>query len=91
MGPTMELATPVNVPGGREIAIDGGRVSVRDGMIRLTRRGTPGRPDDVRAIGPGRPLAATATGRFILALVPQAAAVRNVMGARPVIYHVPPR
>jgi hypothetical protein len=88
-GPTIELASPVDLSGRREIAVDGGTVNVRDGIIRLITRGPDGRPT-VRDVGPGLPLAATATGRFIAALVPRTDAKEHEMRAYPVVYHLLP-
>jgi hypothetical protein len=88
-GPTIELASPVDLSGRREIAVDGGTVNVRDGIIRRITRGPDGRPT-VRDVGPGLPLAATATGRFIAALVPRTDAKEHEMRAYPVVYHLLP-
>jgi hypothetical protein len=87
-GPTMELGSPVDVPPGRDLAIDGGRVEARDGQIVVTTRAAS-RQMETRVAGPGIPLAATAGGRFIVALVPRADAKESEMRARPVVYHVP--
>jgi hypothetical protein len=89
-GPTIELASPVDFSRSREVAIDGGTIDARDGSIRVTARGPNGRPS-VRIVGPGMPLAATATGRFIVALVPRADAKEHEMRAQPVVYHIVPR
>jgi hypothetical protein len=89
-GPTMELASPVDLSSSRELAIDGGSVDARNGSIRVTTRGTDGRPA-VRVVGPGVPLAATRSGRFVVALVPRADAKGHEMRARPVVYQVPPQ
>lgn len=89
-GPTMELASPVDLSGRHEIAVDGGTVSVRDGMIRLITRGQDARPN-VRVVGPGIPLAATATGRFIAALVARTSGKEHEMRAYPVVYHISPQ
>jgi hypothetical protein len=89
-GPTMELASPVDLSARRELAIDGGTVESRDGSIRLTTRGPAGRPG-VYVVGPGLVLAATASGRFIVALVPRAGAKEHEMRAYPVVYHISSR
>jgi hypothetical protein len=89
-GPTIELASPVDLSGGRELAIDGGTVESRDGSIRVTKRGPTGRPE-VYVVGPGLALAATASGRFIAALVPRADAKEHGMRAYPVVYHLSSR
>ncbi len=87
-GPTIELANPVDLPPARQLTVDNGRISVRDGSIRLTRRARSG-AEATLDVGPGFPLAATATGRFILALVPRTGAREHEMQAYPVVYQVP--
>jgi hypothetical protein len=89
-GPTIELASPVDLTARRELAIEGGTVESRDGTIRVTRRGPAGRPE-VYVVGPGLALAATASGQFIAALVPRAGAKEHEMRAYPVVYHVASR
>jgi hypothetical protein len=89
-GPTIERGSAVDASGSRELVIEGGIIDTRNGSIRLTRRGLDGRTA-VRVVGPGVPLAATRTGRFIAALVPRADAREHEMRAHPVVYHVPPR
>jgi hypothetical protein len=89
-GPTIEFASPVDLSGRRELAIDGGTVESRDVVIRLTRRGAGGR-SETRVVGPGLALAATAGGRFILALVPRTDAREHGMRAYPVVYHLSPK
>jgi hypothetical protein len=86
-GPTIELASPVDLSARRELSIDGGTVESRDGSIRVTRRGPDGR-DETHLVGPGLALAATASGRFIAALVPRAGAKEHAMGAYPVVYQI---
>jgi hypothetical protein len=86
-GPTIELANPVDLTARRELAIEGGTVESRDGSIRVTRRGPGGRAE-VRVVGPGLALAATASGQFIVALVPRADGAEHEMRAYPVVYHI---
>jgi hypothetical protein len=88
-GPTIELAAPVRLSGARPVAIDGGTIEWRDGTIRITRRG-PGERQQVRVVGPGFPLAATAGGRFIAAIVPRAGGRPTEMQAETVVYQLPP-
>lgn len=90
VGPTIELASPVDLGARREIAVDGGTVESRDGSIRLTKRGPTARPE-VYVVGPGMALAATASARFIAALVPRTGAKEHDMRAYPVVYQVSPR
>jgi hypothetical protein len=89
-GPTIELASPVDLSAQRDIAIDGGTVESRDGIIRVTTRGLGGGAL-TRVIGPGLALAATAGGRFIAALVPRTDAKEHGMRAYPVVYRVTPK
>jgi hypothetical protein len=92
-GPTMELANPVDLSGLPPLTIDGGSIEARDGSIRVTRRGRDGRPE-VRVLGPGTPLVATANGRFVAALVPRPQQLRerpSGMPAELIVYHIPPR
>jgi hypothetical protein len=89
-GPVMELGSPIDLSSGQALSIDGGTVDAQAGSIRLTRRSAAG-STDVRVIGPGVPLAATANGRFILALVPRANAREHEMRAHPVMYHISAR
>jgi hypothetical protein len=86
-GPTIELASPVDLTARRALAIDGGAVESRDGSIRVTRRGPTGR-SETHLVGPGLALAATAGGQFIAALVPRVDAKEHEMRAHPVVYHI---
>jgi hypothetical protein len=87
VGPTMERASPVDLSGRRELPIEGGRVESRDGVIRVTTLGAGG-GRETREVGPGLALAATARGRFILALVPRTDGKEHGMRAYPVVYHI---
>jgi hypothetical protein len=89
-GATMELGSTVSMATNRPLAIEGGRVEARDGAIRVIQRSSAGETD-VRAVGPGVPLAATANGRFIVALVPRANAREHEMRMHTVVYHLPAR
>jgi hypothetical protein len=88
-GPTMERGTPLELSEGQPITIAGGTIDSRGGTIRMSWRGRDGRPQ-VRVIGPGLALAATASGRFMVALVPRAATEEGDMQAQTVVYHIPP-
>jgi hypothetical protein len=87
-GPTMEFGRSIDIGGRYELPIEGGRVEARDGIIRRTTRGR-GIPEDARIVGPGIPLAATASGTFIAALVPQSDAKPEQMRAQLVVYQIP--
>lgn len=82
-GPTIDISVPVDfvsahtiAAGGRSIESAGGWISAREG-------------NGTRIVGPGTALVATATGRFVAALVPNAPAKGNappVQPARLVVY-----
>jgi hypothetical protein len=86
-GPTIERGSLVDLSPRGEFPIEGGRVESRDGVIRVTAPGAGGRRE-TREVGPGLALAATARGRFILALVPRTDATEHEMRAYPVVYHI---
>jgi hypothetical protein len=91
-GPTVEAAGDVSYPAPppQSLAVDGGTIEVRGGQIVLTTRGA-GRRAGARTIGPGVPLAATAGGRFVVALVNRADSGTRQMRMQPIVYHVPPQ
>jgi hypothetical protein len=63
-GPTLDISIPIDLREAKTIRTNAGAsVESRDGLIRLVSR-----EGASRTIGPGVPLAATASGRFILAL-----------------------
>ncbi len=81
----MSSAPPIQVhAGSRTISIESAR-----GVI-TARETTPGTPADRPAytIGPGKALAATRGGRFILALAPRARAIANEIPVEAVVYTV---
>jgi hypothetical protein len=67
-GPTIDVSVtpPATVPA---LSVDGGRVESGGGWVRVVGAG----PDSSRRIGPGVALAATRSGRFIVALAPDSA------------------
>jgi hypothetical protein len=87
-GPSMEIGSPIDLSSARTLSIEGGTVDAQGGSIRLSRRNADA-STDVRVVGPGMPLAATANGRFILALVTRANAREHEMRAQAVMYHIP--
>jgi hypothetical protein len=91
-GPTMEATGEVSYPPPppQSLAVGGGAIEVRGGQIVLVTR-APGRRVGTRTIGPGVPLAATAGGRFVVALVNRADSRTHEMRTQLVVYHVPPR
>ena len=64
-GPTIDIGVPLDLRANGRIAVDGGTIESAGGWISL--RDGSGRR---RAVGPGTALAATRTGRLVLALVP---------------------
>ncbi len=68
-GPTIDISVPADARAPTVLTVAGARVESRDGIITRTLPG--GR---VTRVGPGLPLAATASGAFVLALVPRGAA-----------------
>ena len=79
-GPTLDIGIPVDfmsrntiAAGARSIESGGGWITVSDGKSR-------------RVVGPGTALVATATGRFVAALVPNAPAKVPGQPARLVVY-----
>jgi hypothetical protein len=89
VGATIEMGSQVDVPNRVPLSIDVGTIDTHGGSIRLTRRDQAGR-QETRVLGPGVPLAATRSGRFVLALVPRTNAKEHEMRAQPVVYHVIP-
>ena len=71
VGPTVDIGVPVDVRPDT-IAIAPGRVTSGGGWVSVARPPRAGAPADAaRIVGPGSALAATAGGRFILALAPK--------------------
>ena len=66
-GPTIDISVPIDTRKATVLDVAAARIESRDGIItRTPRDGSPMR------VGPGLPLAATASGVYILALVPRA-------------------
>ncbi|HEX6574926.1 MAG TPA: hypothetical protein VF042_08125 [Gemmatimonadaceae bacterium] len=92
-GPTLEMASPVDLqgapsiniaPGGRKLAIESAR-----GVITAREAGiVPDSSARTYTIGSGKALAATKGGRYILALAPRAKAVVGEMPAEVLVYVV---
>jgi hypothetical protein len=81
-GPTLDVSVGVDTVRGAPIAVDGGSVESRDGVISLfSARGG-------RVVGPGVALAATRSGRFIAAVVPDSARGGFEPPVRLVVYRV---
>lgn len=82
-GPTLDISTPVE-RGTRRLNVRGRVIAERDGRIVVVDSGRA--PRDV---GPGMLLAATRSGRFILAIVPRPAAKSYESPDQAVVYRVP--
>jgi hypothetical protein len=87
-GPRLERGTPIDLRTANELVLGPSKVVHVDGTIRLVAT-KPGGPATV-VVGPGRALAATATGRFIVALVPgPSSSDPSAMPYRVVVYQIP--
>ena len=91
-GPTLELAMPIDLSKSPPIEI---RRSARTfyieserGVITITQRSTTGSTTSQRVVGAGMALAATAGGRYIVALAPKNPPVQHEMAVEPVVYTV---
>lgn len=83
-GPMFDVS--VDPPtGGPPIPVAGGRVETTNGWVVLRGQRSAGRPF---VVGPGVALAATASGRFVLAVVPVMAPTRDAPQLRPVLYQI---
>jgi hypothetical protein len=67
-GPVIDISVSIDVGAPVVVEVAAARIESRDGTIVRTTRG-----GDTTLVGPGRPLAATASGVYILALVPRSA------------------
>ena len=90
-GPTFELSTPVAIDKSPPITVthDGKSFSIEStrGVITISEAG-PNAQKSQRVIGAGIALAATAGGRYVLALAPKAKPVAHGMTVEPVVYTV---
>jgi len=77
-GPVIDISVPIDVAETRSLAIEKGTLESRGGWIRL----------DGRIIGPGIAVAATRSGRFIVALAPRPDAKEYEATVEPVVYRV---
>ncbi len=84
-GPVLDISIPLD-RSPRSHAIEGGAVDSRDGWIRI--RGPRAGGERARIVGPGIALAATRTGRYILALVPDSQAGENEVPFRVAVYEL---
>ena len=79
-GPTLDVSIPVDFASPHSIAAGARSIDSAAGWITTTAGKT------VRIIGPGTALVATANGRFVAALVPNAPAKTRGQPARLVVY-----
>jgi len=92
-GPTLDRSLPMDMNQSPAIEIKRGTqtftIQSERGVITLVET-TPGRTTAAapRVVGAGIALAATAGGRYIVALAPRGRAVANEMGIEPVVYTV---
>ncbi len=92
-GPVVESASPVDMSGGRPIAVTAGKrsfsIESQQGII-TARETTPGISPGATpfTIGAGRALVATRGGRYIVALAPRRDPVANEIPVEAVVYTV---
>ena len=95
-GPTLDPSLPINITQAPSITIDrGGRrytIESRRGVITIAdpnpQNGETGATGAERVVGAGVALAATAGGRFIIALAPKTQRQSNDPAVEPVVYTV---
>lgn len=92
-GPTLDMSVPLDIGAARTVDAGAARIESRGGTIYLSRRGESA----PIVVGPGIPLAATANGRFIVAIAPRApasggpsATAPGESASIPVVYEVIP-
>ena len=79
-GPTLDVSIPIGFSSRHTITAGARAIESGDGWIVVSERGTK------RVVGPGTALVATAKGRFVAALVPNAPAKAPGQPARLVVY-----
>lgn len=82
-GPTLDISTPVE-RGSRRLNVRGRVIEERNGRIIVIDAGGA-----ERDVGPGVPLAATRSGRFVLAIAPRKGAKAYESPDQAVVYRVP--
>jgi hypothetical protein len=91
-GPSLDRSTPLDLTQAPAIRIQRGdktlTIQTVRGVITIAEPPTTGATGAQRVVGAGVALAATAGGRFILALVPRASPDQNGMAVEPVVYTV---
>jgi hypothetical protein len=90
-GPTFELSSPVSMDKSPPITVtrDGKKFTIESarGVITVSETGANAQQSQ-RVIGAGIALAATAGGRYVLAIAPKAKPVAHGMTVEPVVYTV---
>ena len=85
-GPTLDLSVPMDFTEQHTIAAGARTIESGGGWVRVRKTGGSG----VQVIGPGTALVATASGRFIVAIVPNATQKSGEQPARLVVYDLGP-
>lgn len=85
-GPVLDVSINISLQKDTVIETRRARIESRRGFIRAMRRG--GRADAAKMVGPGKPLAVTANGRFVVALVPRPNAKEGERANTLVVYRV---
>jgi hypothetical protein len=86
-GPTLTIGVPFD-SAARPLTVRGRTIESRAGRVVLRETDGAGHTRE-RDVGPGVPLAATRSGRFILALAPRPNAVQHDSPEHAVVYRVP--
>jgi hypothetical protein len=79
-GPTLDSSVPIDFDSGHEIAAGARTIASGAGWIRVRGGGSD------RIVGPGTALAATASGRYVAALVPNVGRREGEQVARLIVY-----
>ncbi|HUF25778.1 MAG TPA: SPOR domain-containing protein [Gemmatimonadaceae bacterium] len=87
-GPLLDISVPFDMRAARTHRIDGGRVTSRDGWIRLERDASGAVEARRLIVGPGAAMAATVSGGFIAAIVPRTDADEFEAPVRFVVYQI---
>lgn len=91
-GPEFELSAPIDMNTRPPIRIErGGKtysIETQRGVITLVETTTPATAASPRVVGAGVALAATAEGRYVIALAPRTRASQGEMSVEPVVFTV---
>jgi hypothetical protein len=89
MGPTLDVSVPVDFNEQHTIAAGSRTIESGNGWVRVHGRSEP--RGTTHVVGPGTALVATASGRFVAALVPNDAGKPGDQPARLVVYDLGPQ